>query len=109
MKSPARSRVAAVEAAAHRFAGGEATFAFVIAGYLLGAVIGTFIAKRIAGPRSATAVPLLLGMLAAVNLFSFPHPVWFAPAAIAALFAGWVAGNRLARSTAQSHMGGSAS
>ena len=98
--------IALIEYVGHALASGEAVFGVAAAGYGVGALAGTFIATLIADRRAAVAVPTILAVLAAVNLFSFPHPVWFVPAAIAALALGWWAGaslgsQRIRRSHAQ--------
>ncbi len=83
------------ESIGHRATRDDGAFAVAVAGYFLGAAAGTAIACRIAGPKTAVLVPLLLAILAAINLFSFLHPGWFAPAAAAALALGWFIGIRL--------------
>ena len=88
--------IAGVETAGHSLAGGEAVFAFAIAGYGLGALAGAMVCTMIAGRRPSIAVPLVLAVLAILNLFALPHPVWFVPAAAAALAGGWWIGTRLA-------------
>lgn len=87
--------VALVEMVGHARLAGDAVFGVVVIGYGLGALAGTIVATRIADRRVAKAVPLILAALAAINLFSFPHPIWFAPAAIAALALGWFLGGRI--------------
>ena len=88
--------IAGVEAAGHGLASGESVFAVAILGYGLGALAGSALAFLIAGRQPSIAVPVLLGILGAINLFAFPHPVWFVPATIVVLAAGWLAGTRLA-------------
>lgn len=87
--------IAATEAVGHDSLQGNARFGAAIFGYGLGALAGTATAKRIVSSRAPVAVPVILAGLAAINLFSFPHPKWFAPAAVAALALGWLAGSRL--------------
>lgn len=84
--------IAGVEAVAHGRLQGDALFIAVIIGYGIGAFLGTAVAAKIAGARMAMAVPLLLGLLATLNLFAFPHPWWFAPLGIVALAIGWRSG-----------------
>jgi hypothetical protein len=87
--------VAAIETVGHTAFRSDAVFATAIAGYGLGALIGTTAASLIAGHHVAIAVPLILAVLATINLLSFTHPAWFAPAAAVALGLGWLAGSRL--------------
>lgn len=89
--------IAVVETAGHSLASGEAVFVLVIAGYGLGALAGAMVCTLIAGRRPSIAVPLVLAVLAMLNLFALPHPVWFVPAAGLALAAGWWTGTRLAQ------------
>lgn len=89
--------IALTEWLGHVLLRGDAVFAAAIAGYALGAAAGTFVAARLAGASVSIAVPLVLAALAAVNLFSFPHPAWFAPAAVTALAIGWYLGGRMGR------------
>lgn len=89
--------IALTEWLGHALLRGDALFAAAILGYALGAAAGTFITARFAGAPVSIVVPLVLAVLAAVNFFSFPHPVWFAPAAIVALAAGWYFGRRMSR------------
>ena len=81
--------VALVEAVGHAAVAGQVVFGVAVIGYALGALAGTVLAQAIADRRTAVAVPLVLAILAVINLFSFPHPLWFAPAAAAALALGW--------------------
>ena len=85
--------VALVEAIGHAAVAGEGVFGVAVGGYALGALVGTAIAQMIADRRTAVAAPVVLAMLATVNLLSFPHPSWFAPAAVAALTLGWWIGS----------------
>ncbi len=87
--------IAGVETAGHGVARGEAVFALAVAGYGLGALAGSALCTALAGRKLSMAVPIVLGVLALVNLFAFPHPVWFVPAAAAILAAGWWMGTRL--------------
>lgn len=81
--------IAAVESVAHGSLAGDQLFAAVILGYGLGALVGTLVAAAIAGHRTSSFVPVLLALLALINLFAFPHPLWFMPVAALALFCGW--------------------
>jgi hypothetical protein len=87
--------IAGMETAGHSLATGEAVFALVVAGYGLGVLAGTAVCAAVAGRGPSIAVPVLLGGLALINLFAFPHPVWFVPAAAAVLVAGWKIGTRM--------------
>lgn len=87
--------VALVEGIGHAAVTGEAVFGVAVGGYALGALVGTVVAQIIADRRTAVAVPLALAVLAAVNLFSFPHPLWFIPAAAVSLALGWWIGSSL--------------
>lgn len=84
--------IAATEAVAHALLAGPGRFAAAALGYALGALAGVALASAFGARRIAAGLPVLLGVLAAVNLFSFPHPWWFAPLAIGALALGWAAG-----------------
>lgn len=88
--------IALTEMVAHDRLAGDGPFVGAVVSYGLGSMVGTAIATVIAFPGSARLVPMLLGVLALINLLSFPHPLWFVPAAAFALFAGWFAGARLA-------------
>ncbi len=73
-------------------------FAVAIAGYLVGSFTGAVVAARLAASArlaSRIVVGVLAG-LAAINLFAFPHPVWFAPAAIAVFITAALVAPRLA-------------
>lgn len=87
--------IALVESVGHAIGRGAAVFGFAAGGYGLGAAVGTAVATVIAGARVAVAVPLVLAVLAAINLFAMPHPMWFVPAAVVALAAGWWAGRAI--------------
>jgi hypothetical protein len=88
--------IAGVEMIGHSTLRGDAVFAAAVIGYGLGACVGTAVCSKVAGGRPAITVPVLLGVLALINLLSFPHPSWFAIAATASLaLGGWV-GGRLA-------------
>jgi hypothetical protein len=94
----AGATVALVEAATHAVASGERAFGGAVLGYGAGSLVGSALAMRLSGgPAAAAAVPLMLGVLAGINLASFRHPDWFAPAALVALGAGWWAGTRARR------------
>lgn len=88
--------IAGVETAGHSMARGEAVFALAVTGYGLGALAGSALCAALAGRSLSIAVPVVLGALAIVNLFAFPHPVWFVPAAAVMLAAGWWIGTHLA-------------
>ena len=85
--------IALVEMAGHSSLQGGSVFGAAVVGYSLGALVGTAVATMVADRRTALAVPVILAALAAVNLFSFPHPRWFAPAAIVSLALGWWIGS----------------
>lgn len=87
--------VALAEAVGHAAATEPMVFGVVVIGYGLGSLAGTVTTVAIADRRTAIAVPLILAVLAAINLFSFPHPLWFAPVAAAALALGWWVGAHL--------------
>lgn len=89
--------IAGAEAAAHALVPGRARFAAVAIGYGLGALAGSTVAGAFGAGRVAIAVTLLLGLLAILNLFSFPHPWWFTPLAALTLPLGWLGGRRLGR------------
>lgn len=86
--------IALVEIVAHAFVDGERTFGGAIVRYGMGALAGSTVARRIGGRRASVTVPLLLGVLAGVNVMSFPHPGWFVPTAMIALGSGWLIGSR---------------
>ncbi|WP_066529635.1 hypothetical protein [Erythrobacter sp. CCH5-A1] len=88
--------IAGVETAGHSMTSGEAVFALAAAGYGLGALAGSAVCAALAGRGLSIAVPVVLGVLALINLFAFPHPLWFVPAAAVMLAAGWWIGTRLA-------------
>jgi len=90
--------IAAIEAAAHSLAEGDTVFVAAVAGYGVGALVGSAIAARFGHRLCAAIVTGVLAVLAAINLFAFPHPIWFAPAAVVSLLAGWALGLRLIRS-----------
>jgi hypothetical protein len=87
--------IAGAEALAHANLSGGARFGAATVGYALGAMAGSAVATWFGVRHLGAAVTLLLAVLAAVNLFSFPHPLWFAPLAILMLVLGWVVGQRL--------------
>lgn len=87
----AGATVALVETLGHRVVRGEAVFAVAVFGYGIAALIGVALTQMIADRPTAVIVPLVLAGLAAINVFSFPHPPWFIPAAAAALsLGGWI-------------------
>lgn len=94
--------IAAAEAIAHQVLRGQAVFAAAAAALFLAAAVGGAVAAWLG--RSAASgwlVAAALGTLALVNIFSFPHPVWYAPAAGVALFAGaWLATQLVSRKVA---------
>ncbi len=61
--------------------------------YLVGGFIGSFVAHRISYSNGAAWVPaVLIALTAALNVFTYPHPVWAQVGAIAApLFGCWLA------------------
>lgn len=87
--------IAVTEAIGHSVASGEAVFGAAVAGYGIGCGVGTFIATVIAGRSVSIVVPVVLAILATINLFAFTHPGWFAPAGVVALAVGWLIGRSL--------------
>lgn len=87
--------IALVEIVGHRIATGNGRFLAAIVGYGLGACAGTFAAMLLTSRGAAIAVPIILSGLAIANLFAFPHPGWFAPAACVMLALGWFVGASL--------------
>lgn len=87
--------VAIVELAGHAALTGQPIFSLVILAYALAAAAGTWVALRVARLTRAwvpAAIGLLLAALALENVRTFPHPIWFAPAAAAAIALGaWMA------------------
>lgn len=88
--------IALVEVVGHAVVSDAAVFGVAVLGYGVGAVVGALVTTLIAGRRAAIAIPVILAVLAATNLFSFPHPAWFAPAAAGALALGWWTGSLIA-------------
>ena len=88
--------VAAVEAAGHAVLNGEWLFAAAAAGYGLAAAAGSFVAGRLGDRLCSVIVTGVLALLAAINLFAFPHPPWFTPIAVVLLVLGWRIGSRMA-------------
>lgn len=88
--------IAGVEAAGHSLAQDEAVFAIAMVGYGLGAGTGSFIAALVADRTCAAIVTGILAVLATINLFAFPHPLWFAPTAVIVLLLGWAVGSTAA-------------
>lgn len=95
----AGAAIAGLEALIHQTLTGEAIFGGAAAALGIAAAIGGAVAVLLGRtPFGAWLVAGGLGALSLVNMSSFPHPVWFAPAAAAALIAGaWIA-TRVARS-----------
>ena len=91
--------VAALEAMGHRAVSGRGVFVVAVIGLAVGAIVGGALSVRISGLAAfAWIVAAMLGALALVNVLSFPHPIWFVPAAAAALAAGaWLAVRMAAR------------
>lgn len=87
--------IASVEAVGHALFQGDAAFALALVGYGFGSATGAFVAARLADRICSAAVTGLLAVLAAINLFAFPHPLWFAPTAIVVLLFGWAVGSRV--------------
>jgi hypothetical protein len=87
--------IAATEFVGHSAVEGDNLFAIVVLGYGLGALAGTTAATWLSDRVAGAVVPIILGVLSGINLFAFPHPGWFAPAALAALALGWFVGSRL--------------
>lgn len=75
-------------------------FAFVLGGWLLGTLVGGWIAGRVAKRRHllfAGIVGAVILLAAAVNLWMIPHPAWFSIAAVLGIPAmAWLA-SRLAQ------------
>ena len=97
--------IAISEIGAHALYSGPALFGAATVGYFLGTLTGTALATLLGARLVAAGVPLLLGALATFNFVSFPHPLWFAPLAVAALAAGWVAGRWLGSRVRLAHEG----
>jgi hypothetical protein len=89
--------IATTEGLAHGRLSGDGPFIGAIIGYGLGAAAGTAVAAIIVQARAARLVPVLLALLALINLLSFSHPWWFAPGAGAALLVGWYIGTLIAK------------
>lgn len=88
--------IAVVEWAGHQMAdqNASAPFAAALAGYGVGGLAGAVLARHLAPARAVAGWSVIgvLSLLAAINLFAFPHPDWFAPLAITILgLAGWTA------------------
>jgi len=85
--------IAGVEAAAHAALPPDALFAAAARGLGAGALVGGAVASRVGrSPAPAWTLAGLLGALSLVNVLSFPHPVWFMPAAALTLLLGaWMA------------------
>lgn len=85
--------IAGMESIIHSTLKGESAFAPAILALGLAAVVGGAPAAWLG--RSGVSAWLVaggLGALSLVNVFSFPHPVWFTPAAgVSLLLGGWVA------------------
>ncbi|MFK7955585.1 MAG: hypothetical protein AB8B96_05780 [Lysobacterales bacterium] len=81
--------VAAVEALGHGWLQGQAQFVVASVGLgvatLMGGSVSAWISKAAIIPLLVAAV---LTCLMVVNVFSFPHPVWFLPAALMSIGAG---------------------
>ncbi len=83
---------AALEAVGHQAFTGEAVFVVAVVGLAIGAIVGGGLSVRISGLAIfGWIIAGLLAALSLVNVFSFPHPFWFVPAAaVALLVGGWV-------------------
>jgi hypothetical protein len=82
--------VAGIEMIGHASGDSDVPFIAALVGYFAGALAGGTLAAWISDrPRIAiVCVTGLLTILALINLFAMPHPVWFAPvAAVLLLFA----------------------
>ncbi len=79
--------VAGVETAGHAILSRDGAFGAAILALGIGAIVGGVVASRL-GRSAALAwvVGALLAGLSLVNVFSFPHPVWFVPVAGVVLF-----------------------
>ena len=94
--------LALIDAMAHQFVSGEAKFVIAAMALSVAAFAGGAIAIFIS--RKAYLAWVVAGVLLAlslINVFSFPHPVWFVPLAIASLGLGAIAAKRLMRSRAR--------
>lgn len=85
--------IAGLEAVSHQVLSGDAVFVGAALALGVAGAIGAGLAVLIGRTRIAGwIVVAALFALSLVNVFSFPHPVWFTPAAaVALLAAGWVA------------------
>lgn len=88
--------ITAVEAIGHSFARGEAVFGVAITGYGIGTAAGSFVAARFGDRVCSMIVTSALAILAAINFFAFPHPLWFAPTAVIIMLLGWALGAQFA-------------
>lgn len=88
--------IAAVEAVGHSLVRGEAVFGVAITGYGFGAAAGSLVAARFADRVCSMIVTGALALVAAINFFAFPHPLWFAPTAVIIMLLGWALGAQFA-------------
>jgi hypothetical protein len=75
-------------------------FAIVAAAYLLGTVVGAWVAVAISRRSPAACAAVVGGLLLAsgvVNLVTIPHPAWFWPVSLAAFPVGTCLGLLLGR------------
>ncbi|MBY0566589.1 MAG: hypothetical protein K2P70_04725 [Hyphomonadaceae bacterium] len=91
--------IALAETALHALITGELVFVGVALSYAVAATLAAAIARRWSNALVAIVACVLLGALAALNLFMLPHPQWFAPLAIATLVGGYVLGSRIGRAS----------
>ena len=70
-----------------------AAFAFVLAGWFLGSLVGAYVARRIASTDTAAwAVAVLFILFTAMNFVMIPHPLWMIVAGILIpLIGAWLA------------------
>lgn len=90
--------VAGIEMIGHRIVSGAGLFVVAAAGLGVSALIGGLIAIWIGRfPILAWVIAGVLACLSLINVFSFPHPVWFVPVGAALLIAGAFAATYLMR------------
>ncbi len=88
-----------IEMAGHQIATGDAKFAIAAVGLGVAGFFGGLVALFIGRAKwLAWAIATLLMALSLINVFSFPHPIWFVPLAGFSLLIGALAANRFMRS-----------
>ncbi len=71
-----------VEMIGHGVSEGQTLFAFAAGGLGIAGLVGGSLAAWIGrNSHLVWVIAVLLGALSLVNVFSFPHPVWFVPVA----------------------------